>query len=265
MDPQTIARQFHADGYAIVRDVFSKAEVAEIEQQLAAFLREVVPRLDAGDVYYEDTPDRPVKSIFRLHQHAQFFQRLMADERLLRMMRAIFAGAEVVQKDTAFFAKAARAGSVTPPHQDNAFQNLQPPEDLVCTIAIDESTPANGALTVQRGSHKLGLRPHRPSGGMGFSQRLINPVDTRQYPEVQLCMQPGDIGLHHTNTIHRSGPNTTDQSRRQLGIMYRSSRAQRDEAGWARYQAELKKLHDQQPASRQQPAPARSLSTGPGA
>jgi ectoine hydroxylase-related dioxygenase (phytanoyl-CoA dioxygenase family) len=59
-------------------------------------------------------------------------------------------------------------------------------------------------------------------------------------------MKPGDICLHHTNVIHYSGANTTDQSRRQLGIQYRSARAQRDEAGWAQYQAELKKLHEQQ-------------------
>jgi ectoine hydroxylase-related dioxygenase (phytanoyl-CoA dioxygenase family) len=40
-------------------------------------------------------------------------------------------------------------------------------------------------------------------------------------------MKPGDICLHNTNTIHRSGPNTTNKSRRQLGLIYRSSRAKR--------------------------------------
>ena len=58
-------------------------------------------------------------------------------------------------------------------------------------------------------------------------------------------MKPGDICLHHTNTIHRSGPNTTAKSRRQLALGFRSSLAKRDEAGWARYQAQLKQLHEQ--------------------
>jgi ectoine hydroxylase-related dioxygenase (phytanoyl-CoA dioxygenase family) len=250
MNPETIAQQFHETGYGIVRAVFSQVEITEIERQLAVVVRDVVPKLKAGDVYFEDTSDKPIKSIFRLEQHADFFRRLMADERLLRIMRAIFPQGEVVQVGTSLFAKAARAGSVTPPHQDNAFQNLLPPDDLICTIAIDESTPENGALIVQRGSHKLGLLPHRPSGVMGFSQTLINPVSTSDYPEVQLCMKPGDICLHHTNVIHRSGANATSKSRRQLAIGYRSSRAKRDEAGWARYQAELKKLHEQNAASR---------------
>jgi phytanoyl-CoA hydroxylase len=256
-DPKAIAARFNADGYAVVRGVFSKEEVAEIERQLAECLRTVVPTMGAGDVYYEDSPDKPIKSVFRLDRHVPFFQRLMAEERLLRIMRAIFVGADVLQVATAFFGKAARSGSITPPHQDNAFQNLQPPEDLVCTIAIDESTPANGVLTVQEGSHTLGMLPHQASGVMGFSQTLIKPVDTTQYPEVQLCLKPGDICLHHTNTIHRSGPNTTTKSRRQLGIIYRSARAKRDEVGWAKYQAELKRLHDQVgAASPPRPAPA---------
>jgi len=245
MNTKAIARQFNEDGAVIVRGCFSAEEIAEIERQLAAFIRDVVPKLGPGDVYFEDSPDQPIKSIFRLEQHLEFFKRLMADERLLSLMREIYAGAEVVQFSTAFFGKAARSGSVTPPHQDNAFQNLQPPEDLVCTIAIDESTPENGALTIQKGSHKLGLLPHQPSGVMGFSQTLINPVDTTKHPEVQLCMKPGDICLHNTNTIHRSDANKTDKSRRQLGIIYRSSRAKRDEVGWAKYQAEVKKLHAQ--------------------
>lgn len=248
MNTKAIARQYLEDGYVIVRGVFSKDEIDEIERHIADCIRDVVPTMKAGDVYYEDSPDKPIKSIFRLEQHDPFFMRLMHDERLMGLMRDIYAGADVVQHGTAFFGKAARSGSVTPPHQDNGFQNLVPPEDLVCTIAIDESTPENGVLTVQKGSHKLGLLPHRPSGVLGFSQTLIDPVDTKQYPEVQLCMKPGDICLHNTNTIHRSGPNTTDKSRRQLGLIYRSSRAKRDEVGWAKYQESLKKLHAEQHA-----------------
>ena len=82
---------------------------------------------------------------------------------------------------------------------------------LFCTIAVDESTPENGALTVQSGSHKIGRLPHCASGVMGFSQTLIEPVSVDDYPEVQLCMQPGDICLHHTNTIHYSGANNSPQ------------------------------------------------------
>ncbi len=238
-----IAEQFNDDGFAILRGVFSIAEIGAMERELARCIRDVVPDLKPGDVFYEDAPGKPIKSIFRLEQRSEFFRQLLEEERLLTLMRDIFAGADVRRVGVGFFGKAARSGSVTPPHQDNAFQNLAPPEELVATIAIDESTPANGALTVQRGTHKLGTLPHRPSGVMGFSQTLIEPVDTRQYPEVQLCLKPGDVCLHHTNTIHRSDGNQTGKSRRQLALQYRSAQAQRDPAAWERYQEEVRKLH----------------------
>ena len=163
-DAKIVAEQFRADGYAIVRGVFSNDEIAEIKRQIADFIRDVVPQLQTGDGFFEALPAKPIKRIFRLHDHSEFFKNLMADERLLSIMCEIYSGADVVQVGTMFFGKAARSGSLTPPHQDNAFQNLVPPEDLVYTIALDESTSENDVLTAQKGSHKLGLLPHRPSG-----------------------------------------------------------------------------------------------------
>ena len=57
-------------------------------------------------------------------------------------------------------------------------------------------------------------------------------------------MSPGDLLLHHINTVHRSGPNKLDRSRRQLGIAYRSSLAQRNEEAFARYLEDLESLHE---------------------
>jgi len=64
MNPKEIAKQFNAGGYGIVRAVFSKEEIAEIERQLAVVIRDVVSKLEAGKVYYEDAADKPIKSIF---------------------------------------------------------------------------------------------------------------------------------------------------------------------------------------------------------
>jgi phytanoyl-CoA hydroxylase len=243
MNCQAIARRFHDDGCVIVGGVFLPQEIVEIELQLNDFIRVVVPKLASGHVYFEDVAGKPIKSIHNLQQHSPYFRQLAQDERLVKIAQSIWPDAQVISHSVMFFGKVAFSGSVAPAHQDNAFQNLQPPEDLVCTIAVDSSTPANGALTVRRGSHKLGQLPHRPTGVMGFSQTLVTPLDSEQYPEMQLCMEPGDICIHHTNAVHYSGPNTTSQSRRQLGISYRTTRARRDEAAWEAYQDELKKLH----------------------
>jgi ectoine hydroxylase-related dioxygenase (phytanoyl-CoA dioxygenase family) len=138
-----------------------------------------------------------------------------------------------------YFAKAARDGSITPAHQDNGFQHWQPPLAVTLTIAVDRSTPDNGVLTCNRGSHRLGLLPHRQSGVLGFSRCLAEPIDEQRYPPIQLCMEPGDVAIHSVETVHYSGANTSTSPRRQIGIGYRSSVAQRDEASHTRYLQEL--------------------------
>lgn len=243
MDVQEIAEAFHSNGYGIVRNLFSEDDIAEIERQLRAFLHDVGPQLEVGQIFYEDAPGKPIKAIHCLKSKSTFFSRLAEDGRLRALVEAIWPDTQVLSREVMYFGKAAYSGSSAPAHQDNAFQNLTPPEELVCTIAIDEATAANGALCVLKGSHNLGMLPHRPSGVLGFSQTLVAQPSKDEFVEVQLCMKPGDVCLHHTNTVHYSGPNTTDTSRRTIGIGYRTARAKRDEVGWAKYQEEARKLH----------------------
>lgn len=242
MDSNAIARTFEQDGFSIVRQLLSSNEVAEIERQLADYIANVAPRLSSGEVYYEDSPQKPVKAMHGLNRHSEFFANLRAHPKILQLVRAIWPQGEILQEAVSYFGKPAKDGSVTPPHQDNYFQHWAPPLALTVTISVDESTPENGALIVAKGSHKQ-LFPHHASGVMGFSMTLDDPVDTQRYPEVHLALKPGDIALHHIAVIHRSEANRSDRSRRQLAIGYRSSLAKKDEAAAERHKRMLEELH----------------------
>lgn len=240
---EDVVAPFERDGFVVVRGVFTRDEIDRVIVEVEAYVRDVVPAAPRGDVYYEDSPVRPIKSLFRMHLHAPFFARLMADPRLLALADAVFPpGGETIREGVMFFGKPARDGSVTPAHQDNAFQCWDPPHALTATLALDASTPDNGALTCLRGTHRLGLLPHRQSGVAGFSRCLIHPVDEAAHPPVELCVSPGDVAMHHIQAVHRSGANTTDRPRRQLAFAYRSSLAQRDMAKFEEYQARLREL-----------------------
>jgi ectoine hydroxylase-related dioxygenase (phytanoyl-CoA dioxygenase family) len=243
MDLAQLALDYQATGMAVARGVFSPLEIARLSQEIAAYSAEVAPSLGPGEVYYEDSPARPIKSMFRLHERRAYFQDLMGDARLLALVQAVFPNGGIIREGVLYFGKPARDGSVTPHHQDNAFLNWDPPLALIATIAIDRSTPANGALTVYRGSHALGLLPHRQSGVLGFSRCLVDPVDETRFPPIQICMSPGDVALHSVTAVHGSGANTTDLPRRQLAISYRSTLARRDEAAFAAYQQAVHALH----------------------
>jgi phytanoyl-CoA hydroxylase len=242
MDLEAIARDFERDGFVIVRGVLSRDEVNEIERQVKSFIEHVAPKLGAGEVYYEDSPQRPVKAMHGINRHSEFFRNLRGHERVLQIIRAIWPQGDILQEAVSYFGKPARDGSVTPPHQDNFFQHWSPPLALTVTISIDPSTIANGALICSKGSH-CKLFPHHPSGVMGFSMTLDEPPDTTRYPEQHLCLEPGDIALHHIAVVHRSEANRSDRSRRQLAIGYRSSLAKKDEAAAARHKKMLEELH----------------------
>jgi ectoine hydroxylase-related dioxygenase (phytanoyl-CoA dioxygenase family) len=243
MTTQEIAANYEVDGFVIVRGLFPRDSVKAIERALIAFVRDVATAMPPGQVYYESCDGRAVKSIHGMNDHDPFFRDLLTDPRLAEILGAIWPGTDVIGDSVMFFGKAAGDGSAAPAHQDNAFQCWAPPLALTATIAVDASTPDNGALTCLRGSHRAGLLPHRQSGVMGFSRMLADEPDTISHPPVQLCMRPGDVALHHIDTIHFSGPNRSARARRQLGLCYHSSLARVDEAEWDAYQRNLETLH----------------------
>ncbi|MGI0134307.1 MAG: phytanoyl-CoA dioxygenase family protein [Candidatus Micrarchaeaceae archaeon] len=236
--------QFHSDGFAIIRKVFSNAEVTEILREIERVAEESGPSLPAGRIYYEDRAGRTLKALHTPELESPWLARLQHDQRLIGIVQAIFPDGEVIPTGTAFFAKLAGSGSETPPHQDNVFQYYNPPLALTLTIALDSSDESNGVLICRKGSHKPGVLPHAASHVLGFSQVLaeLPPID--KYPEATLMMQPGDISLHHINTVHYSHSNGSTRHRRQYGIGYRSSLAIRDEEAYKAYLHTLDKLHE---------------------
>jgi phytanoyl-CoA hydroxylase len=78
---------------------------------------------------------------------------------------------------------------------------------------------------------------------LGFSQTLVEPLDPIAYPEVPCRMEPGDLTLHHTNTVHRSDGNPSPRPRRMVSLIYRSSLAVRNETQYAAVEHARKTLH----------------------
>jgi len=56
-------------------------------------------------------------------------------------------------------------------------------------------------------------------------------------------MAPGDLALHHGNTIHKSNANLSDHSRRRISMTYKSSLAIQDEVAFARVTREREAMH----------------------
>ena len=243
MDYAAIARDFHENGFGIIRGLFSLEELRAVDGHLQSYLEESLSTPESGEVYYEDAASRSVRCVFRMNQRSDYFEKLMWDPRLTAVAEALFPGAEVTADGVMLIDKAPRASYEFPYHQDNAYQFWDPPEAVAATLALDEATEDNGTIVCLKGSHTSPILPHRPSGVTGASLCVVDAPNLNRHPEVPLCMMPGDLSLHHVNVIHRTGPNRTGSHRRNLGFAFHSSRAKRDTEANARYQEHLKKTY----------------------
>jgi ectoine hydroxylase-related dioxygenase (phytanoyl-CoA dioxygenase family) len=87
------------------------------------------------------------------------------------------------------------------------------------------------------GSHTAGVFPHRASGVAGNSMGLTSMPE--QQKGMQFCgaLDPGDALIHHCLTIHWSGANKSDRSRRGLLLVYRGEHTTTDSRLQANYDA----------------------------
>lgn len=227
------------DGFAVVRGFVSDHELRAIDEAFAACLASADPARDPKDFVFEDDAAKSLRCVFRLNERSAFFDALSRDPRLIALARRACDAADVVCDGVMLIDKAPHSTYEFPLHQDNAYQFWSPPDAVAITLALDPSDSESGAIVCLAGSHRVGIRPHQPSGVRGASRGLSDVPPAGRFPEAVLSLRPGDVSLHHVNVIHRTGRNRTGSRRRNLGFAYRSSRCVRDEAAFSKYESDL--------------------------
>lgn len=231
MNLEALSKQYSEDGVVKVEALLSAAEIEEIREHLKRYAAEVVPGLPENDVVFE-SDGVSVRNCWRMHVHDTWFENLAKNETILAMV-ADFVKGDPVLMAVESFNKPAKVGSGVPPHQDNAYFCLEPPDALTVWIAIDPVTEANGPVSYMRGSHLEGARPHAMSGVAGNSMGLAEAIDeAAAWPGY---LKPGDALVHHSNTIHFSAPNTSEHSRLGLLMVFKGAHCVVDDSLRANY------------------------------
>lgn len=234
---------FEKQGFALLPGFLAPAELAELQGALERYIRDVVPRLPPADAFYLDR-DR-TESLKQL-QHMRrdpFFLEFVRRPRILALGRDLL-GEEVFPHEPEWFNKPPGYPSPTPPHQDNYYFCLRPPQVLTLWIALDPVDQGNGCLRYVPGSHRRGLRPHAASRILGFSQGISDYGEADRAAETAIRLQPGDAVVHHGETIHRADANASaDRHRRAFAVVLQGESSARDEAAFTRYQLALEQQH----------------------
>lgn len=237
-------KAFDADGYLIVEGFMTSDEIAEFKLELRRYIDNVVPDLAPDRVFREGDGAGNIKSMSRMDVEAPYWAAFKHHPKIIGLVSEVLGVAtdDLVIENLQFFGKPAYEGSVTPWHQDNGFQQYDPPESLMIWLALEDVDDDMGCVVFAKGSHRLGTVEHINSGVLGFSQTVKDPPDSALFPEVKATMKAGGISLHHCNTFHRSGPNTTERPRPALSVNYRTKRAVADLEKREAIKAEVERL-----------------------
>ena len=238
---QQYVPDFHRDGFVVARQFLMTAELAELQQQLDRYVREVVPGLPDTDAFYEDR-SRPetLKQLQRMEQDP-FFGDYVCHAPWTTLAERLL-GEEATCESPEWFGKPPGTAHPTPPHQDNYYFNLTPPNVLTIWLALDRIDEENGCLRYVSGSHRAGRRPHGVSEVLGFSQGIVDYSADDEATEVPIQLEPGDAVVHHGWTIHRADPNRSrTRHRRAFAMVFKGRSCRRDEESFRQYQEELER------------------------
>ncbi|XP_046562117.1 L-proline trans-4-hydroxylase-like isoform X1 [Haliotis rubra] len=125
-------------------------------------------------------------------------------------------GGEVYHYHSKLMMKEARTGGKFVWHQDYGYwykNGCLTPDLMSVMIAIDKCEKANGCLQVLEKSHKRGRIEHLRVGGQTGADiervEFIKKICSLKYVE----LQPGDALFFHSNLLHNSSANTSDDRR----------------------------------------------------
>ena len=210
-----IRREFDQNGFAVVRGMFTEAEVKALKEESCRIL-------EMHDAY---------AGVFvGLAANSQVFRDLARDGRLLDVLEQII-GPDIEFLSDKVVLKSATTTAGSPWHQDWPYwEGLH---KISVWIALDRATPENGCLKMMPGSHK-GSVVHDgvAKEGEGFGHRL-RPEAVDESKAVTLPCEPGDAVLFHDLTLHASHPNSSGKDRWSVISTYRTAGEPDQEYNWS--------------------------------
>jgi phytanoyl-CoA hydroxylase len=238
-DYDALRERYDADGFVVVRGLFAPDEFRELQAQLARYTREVVPTLPKDAAFFDDySKPETMRKMQSLNKHDPWFDNFLQRGSHVPLLEH-FMRDRCSPQGLEWFDKLPYDTNATPAHQDGFYWCRKPNIACGLWIALDPVDRSNGCLWYARGSHRLGIMPHAPSGVLGFSQGLMN-FDPKKVDGVPIELAAGDAVAHSSATIHWTETNTTARHRRAIATFCFGASTVRDEEAFARYKDSLK-------------------------
>lgn len=222
LTPQQLA-DYARDGYLIVRNFLKKEEVDKL---YVIAIEDNAIQKHSFDL--NDQTGKKTKLALWYAPGNDAYGLLTKSRRMVESVNTLMDGrAPVCHFHSKLMQKEPRVGGAWEWHQDYGYwyknEFLFPDQMMSVMIAITEANKENGCLQVIKGSHKMGRVEHGFAGEqVGASQHYVDlALKTMELVYVEL--QPGDALFFHSNLLHRSEANLSDQPRWSMISVYNRS------------------------------------------
>ena len=200
--------RYQRDGFIFPVDAFSPEQARHYLDQLENFEREAGLQFGKGHNFKPHLLFRWVDGI--VHHPAV----LDAVEDLI--------GPDIRLFHLSVWPKNARDPAFVSWHQDATYFGLEPPVQVTAWVALTDAPVESGCMEVVPGSHRLGQLHHGQSDAPHnlLSRGQTVTEEFGRGDSMFMAVRAGQMSLHHTHLVHRSGANRTDRRRIGLGISY---------------------------------------------
>jgi len=223
------------DGYLVLSDVLSEAELAPIEAVFERFIHGQVPGMgrdfcDMSGPYGRAFEDFNLVNAVLPRVYEPALVDNVFERRATSIARQLIGDDATLDYDQFLAKRPQRPKAVFAWHQDLGYWPTGTPDTrtVTCSLALDDATPENGCLRVVPGSHREPqLRPHRPSAwsttpALRDEAHTLTVELSEADQIVTLPVRRGSITVHDERIVHGSAGNQTDGWRRTYVVAHRS-------------------------------------------
>jgi ectoine hydroxylase len=218
---ETERQQFDELGYVILRGLFSANEM----DHLLKFAKQDA-RLSEQATARKDAAGKQTKLALWNETGNDLYSAFASCPRIVKRMEAFLCG-EVYLYHMKMMLKEPLVGGAWEWHQDYGYwyaNGCLAPLMASCLIAVTPSNPANGCLQVIPKSHRLGRVDHGKTGDQTGADLERVTVAEKKFGLEYVSADPGDALFFHSNLLHRSDANSSDDPRWSLICCYNAAR-----------------------------------------
>lgn len=214
--------QYDRDGYLIVKNFFNPDEVALLYDLATG---DTALRDNAFDL--SDQTGKSTKLTLWFTPGDDAYGLLTRSERMVGAVQALLGQGEVCHFHSKLMQKEPKVGGAWEWHQDygywykNGF--LYPNALISVMVALSEANQENGCLQVLKGSHKMGRFEHLFAGEQQGADMPFVEEALKICEKVYVELNPGDALFFHSNLLHMSEANLSDNPRWSLISAYNLS------------------------------------------